>query len=331
MNTLSEEQIVALLPTMRRMCAAALFDKGYRGDIEETALDLAQEAIINILRKRTDLKGGKFGGYMWRCAVNKATDFMRKRSSRERVGLPDPETLVSYEFLTTRPQLQWESNTLNNAIAIAFSRQPQDVSIFVMSRVFEIPYEVLVGIMDSTYEALKSSVYRASKAIRQVAKNEDAKVYQGKLLSPKRPRLSVYLTQTSNPDTGFETAREELRQSHPLDSLALYLREIGCPTSQVALVLGWTENELARKTHRLREATCHRADKIRSEHATRSNITHTVRERVRTELPRAFMALELYEQDSSYKQVATTLGIRSETVKTYLIRARRRISAYLDP
>ena len=141
---------------------------------EETALDLLQETFLAALRWIGSLKGeGKFGGWIYRIAHQKAVQVWR-RSGRETNWGDSEWPEMAEETPTPREVLiaEEKSAQLFDLLEVLPGGQR---SVLLLHYLEDISLEEIARITDSELGTVKSRLHYARKALRQLWEQENEK------------------------------------------------------------------------------------------------------------------------------------------------------------
>ena len=142
---------------------------------EEDAEDITQEIFTTVYLSVAQFKGeSKLSTWIYRIAVNKCQEHIRKRSRKKRFGF-----LTSIEKAETNPSNTWNAHFDHPGIELenkerasilfaAIERLPENQRIaFTMHKVEGIPYEEVATIMAVTLSSVESLMFRAKQNLKQ--------------------------------------------------------------------------------------------------------------------------------------------------------------------
>ncbi len=153
---------------------------------KEDAEDLTQEVFIEVYRSISGFRGdSKLSTWIYRIAVTKSPDFLRKKKRKKRFGIMKnvlgEETLQvelkAYDTLNpvTQAENQYRIKILNEAL----EKLPENQRVaFTLSKYDELSYREIAEILETTISAVESLIHRAKNNLKKRLHN----YYEKKLI-----------------------------------------------------------------------------------------------------------------------------------------------------
>lgn len=141
---------------------------------QEEAEDLAQETFVEVFRSVARFRGeSDLSTWIYRIAVTKSLDFLRKQSRARRGGrlkqllrLEDEATNVPAPS-STRPDVAHEQRERRRILQHALDRLPENQRVaFVLSKYDEMSHQEIAGILNTTVSSVESLIHRARKNLQ---------------------------------------------------------------------------------------------------------------------------------------------------------------------
>ncbi len=141
----------------------------------EDAEDLAQEVFIEVYRSIDNFRGGsKLSTWLYRIAVTKSLDFLRKKKAQKRIqfvksffGMDDEELQIA-DHKVVHPHLRLEQqerlNTLHKAIDLLADNQR---IAFTLNKFEDLSYKEIADVMDVSLASVESLIHRAKKNLKK--------------------------------------------------------------------------------------------------------------------------------------------------------------------
>lgn len=142
---------------------------------QEDAEDITQEIFTTVYLSVTKFKGeSKLSTWIYRIAVNKCQEHIRKKARKKRFGflttLDKAETNnpISLQANFIHPGIELENKERAAALFAAIERLPENQRIaFTMHKVEGISYEEVASIMNVTLSSVESLMFRAKQNLKQ--------------------------------------------------------------------------------------------------------------------------------------------------------------------
>lgn len=134
---------------------------------DETARDIVQETMITVWQKIDRIRTpGSFKTWVYRIAVNKCYDYLRKRKHDGEVRPDD----AGWELLSNRLKEDGSTELDNREISLIISSLTNRLSIrqktvFVLSELEEMPNDEIMKVTGMSRTAIKANLYYARKKI----------------------------------------------------------------------------------------------------------------------------------------------------------------------
>lgn len=144
----------------------------------EDAEDATQEIFTTVYLSVAQFKGdSKLSTWIYRIAVNKCQEHIRKKSRKKRFGflttLDKAETgnLISMHANFIHPGIELENKERAAILFGAIERLPENQRIaFTMHKVEGIPYEEIATIMSLSLSSVESLIFRARQGLKTLLK-----------------------------------------------------------------------------------------------------------------------------------------------------------------
>lgn len=163
------EELVSLYETMA-FNACLAFVKNF-----EDAEDLAQEVFIEVYKSIGSFRGdSKLSTWIYRIAVTKSLDFLRKQNTKKRfavftsfIGLSpgnDKSAGISYD----QPGVNIENKERSIVVFKAIDKLPENQkAAFTLSKIEELSQEEIAKILNTTVSAVQSLIHRAKQNLHK--------------------------------------------------------------------------------------------------------------------------------------------------------------------
>ena len=141
----------------------------------EDAEDLAQEVFIEVYRSIGNFRGGaKLSTWLYRIAVTKSLDFLRKKKAQKRIqfvkslfGIDDEERQIA-DHKIVHPHLQLEQQERLNVLHQAVSQLADNQRIaFTLNKFEDLSYKEIAVVMDISLSSVESLIHRAKKNLKK--------------------------------------------------------------------------------------------------------------------------------------------------------------------
>lgn len=141
----------------------------------EDAEDLAQEVFIEVFRSIGNFRGGaKLSTWLYRIAVTKSLDFLRKKKAQKRIqfvkslfGMDDEERQIA-DYKIVHPHLQLEQQERLNVLHQAVGQLAENQRIvFTLNKFEDLSYKEIAAVMDISLSSVESLIHRAKKNLKK--------------------------------------------------------------------------------------------------------------------------------------------------------------------
>ena len=141
----------------------------------EDAEDLTQEVFIEVYRSISGFRGdSKLSTWIYRIAVTKSLDFLRKRKRKKRFGIMKSisgEERLREELKATdisNPGTQAENQDRIKILNEALEKLPENQRVaFTLSKYDELSYQEIAEILETTIPAVESLIHRAKNNLKK--------------------------------------------------------------------------------------------------------------------------------------------------------------------
>lgn len=141
----------------------------------EDAEDIAQEVFIEVYKSIGKFKGNsKLSTWIYRIAVNKSLEFIRKKTTKKRFGfmqslagdtIPIDKSFYFTEF--NHPGVQLENKEQKEILFRAINQLPQTQKIvFTLHMIEGLSYKEVSEISEKSISSVESLLFRARKGLR---------------------------------------------------------------------------------------------------------------------------------------------------------------------
>lgn len=141
----------------------------------QDAEDVTQEVFTTVYLSIDQFKGeSRLSTWMYRIAVNKCQEHIRKRSRKKRfawlTGLDDAEQMGSAPFM--HPGIELENRERAAILMKAIATLPENQRIaFTMHKLEGISYEEIAQVMAVSLSSVESLIFRARRSLRERLKD----------------------------------------------------------------------------------------------------------------------------------------------------------------
>ncbi len=141
----------------------------------EDAEDLAQEVFIEVYRSIGNFRGGaKLSTWLYRIAVTKSLDFLRKKKAQKRIqfvkslfGMDEEERQIA-DYKIAHPHLQLEQQERLNVLHRAIAQLADNQRIaFTLNKFEDLSYKEIAAVMDVSLSSVESLIHRAKKNLKK--------------------------------------------------------------------------------------------------------------------------------------------------------------------
>ncbi len=141
----------------------------------EDAEDLTQEVFIEVYRSISGFRGdSKLSTWIYRIAVTKSLDFLRKRKRKKRFGIMKSisgEERLQEELKatdTSDPGTLAENQDRIKILNEALEKLPENQRVaFTLSKYDELSYQEIAEILETTIPAVESLIHRAKNNLKK--------------------------------------------------------------------------------------------------------------------------------------------------------------------
>ncbi|WP_422859160.1 RNA polymerase sigma factor [Flagellimonas sp. S174] len=143
----------------------------------EDAEDIAQEVFIEVYKSVSKFKGNsKLTTWIYRIAVNKSLEFIRKRNTKKGFGfmqllsgnsMPMDKTAYFTEF--NHPGVQLERKEQQETLFKAIDQLPEAQKVvFTLHKIDGLSYKEVSEITQKSISSIESLLFRAKKNLKQI-------------------------------------------------------------------------------------------------------------------------------------------------------------------
>ena len=143
----------------------------------EDAEDLAQEVFVEVYNSVSKFKGNsKLSTWIYRIAVNKSLEFIRKKNTKKRFGfmqsitgnnVPIDKTAYFTEF--NHPGIQLEQKENQEALFNAINQLPEGQRVvFTLHKIDGLSYKEVSEITKKSISSVESLLFRAKKNLKRI-------------------------------------------------------------------------------------------------------------------------------------------------------------------
>lgn len=146
----------------------------------EDAEDIAQEVFVEVYNSVGKFKGNsKLSTWIYRIAVNKSLEFIRKKNTKKRFGFMQsisgntiPVDKSSYFTEFNHPGIQLEDKERNEILFKAINQLPEGQKVvFTLHKIDGLSYKEVSKITDKSISSIESLLFRARKNLKEVLTN----------------------------------------------------------------------------------------------------------------------------------------------------------------
>lgn len=141
---------------------------GFLGNRED-ALDISQEVFMEVFNAyHTFLGKAKLGTWIYRIAVNKCLEAIRKDKSVKRAR--NGHSFGESEMVTfDHPGVKLENKELASVLFDAISKLPENQrTAFTLHKIEGVPYDEIGQIMNKSLSSVESLIHRAKARLREL-------------------------------------------------------------------------------------------------------------------------------------------------------------------
>ncbi len=152
----------------------------------QDAEDISQEVFVEVFNSIEKFKGkSKLGTWIYRIAVNKSLEFIRKRNTKKRFGFMQslsgnvvPVDRSSYFTEFNHPGIQLENKERTEVLFRAIDQLPEAQKVvFTLHRIDGLSHQEVAEITKKSISSVESVMFRAKKNLQKILynyyKNED--------------------------------------------------------------------------------------------------------------------------------------------------------------
>lgn len=142
---------------------------------KEDAEDLTQEVFMEVYRSISGFRGdSKLSTWIYRIAVTKSLDFLRKKKRKKRFGIA--KSVFSRETLSEElkadnilnPGILAENEDRIKILNEALEKLPENQRVaFTLSKYDELSYQEIAEILKTTIPAVESLIHRAKNNLKK--------------------------------------------------------------------------------------------------------------------------------------------------------------------
>lgn len=149
----------------------------------QDAEDLAQETFMEVYQSMQSFrKDAQLSTWIYRIAVNKSLDYLRKQKRKKRFGflhsLAGISPTLEADFLAQKdhPGLRLENKERAQILFNALDQLPEaQNTAFTLHKLEGLPYEEIAKIMNKSLSSVESLMHRARKNLQKILGNYYAK------------------------------------------------------------------------------------------------------------------------------------------------------------
>lgn len=143
---------------------------------KEDAEDIAQEVFVEIFNSISKFKGNsKLSTWIYRIAVNKSLECIRKKKTRKRFGLMQslfwndiPIDRSSYFTEFKHPGIQLENKEKTEILFAAINKLPEAQRIvYTLNKIDDLPHQEVAEITQKSISSIESLLFRAKKNLQK--------------------------------------------------------------------------------------------------------------------------------------------------------------------
>ncbi|MEX0314432.1 MAG: RNA polymerase sigma factor [Allomuricauda sp.] len=144
---------------------------------KEDAEDIAQEVFVEVYNSIGKFKGNsKLSTWIYRVAVNKSLEFIRKKSAKKRFGFMQsitggstPMDKSTYFTDFDHPGVQLENKEKSEVLFNAIHKLPETQKVvFTLHKIDELSYKEISEITEKSISSIESILFRARKNLRKI-------------------------------------------------------------------------------------------------------------------------------------------------------------------
>ncbi|MEM7380116.1 MAG: RNA polymerase sigma factor [Bacteroidota bacterium] len=146
----------------------------------QDAEDISQEVFVEVFSSINKFKGkSKLGTWIYRIAVNKSLEFIRKRNTKKRFGFMQslsgnvvPVDRSSYFTEFNHPGIQLENKERTEVLFRAIDQLPEAQKIiFTLHRIDGLSHQEVAEITQKSISSVESVMFRAKKNLQKILYN----------------------------------------------------------------------------------------------------------------------------------------------------------------
>jgi RNA polymerase sigma-70 factor (ECF subfamily) len=140
--------------------------------------DVTQEVFIEVFRSVANFnKEAKLSTWIYRIAVNKSLDFLRKSKRKKRwadlfrIDSPSDDSLDNWFVYPSAPDLELEQKERMQILAHAIGKLPKNQQIaFTLNKYDDLSYKEIADIMETSLSSIESLLHRAKNNLKKQLK-----------------------------------------------------------------------------------------------------------------------------------------------------------------
>jgi RNA polymerase sigma factor (sigma-70 family) len=142
---------------------------------QEDAEDVTQEVFIQVFESISDFRSeSKFSTWLYRIAVRKSLDHLRKKKRKKRVAYVQSLFGINNEMLIDKPDFNHPGIVLDNkeSAAVLFQaleQLPEKQKVaFILNKVEGLSYQEIAEVLKTTLSSVESLLHRAKNNLRKL-------------------------------------------------------------------------------------------------------------------------------------------------------------------
>lgn len=144
---------------------------------KEDAEDIAQDVFVEIFNSISKFKGGsKLSTWIYRIAVNKSLEFIRKKNTKKRFGfmqslLGNDISIDRSSYFTefNHPGILLENKEKNEILFAAINKLPEAQRIvYTLNKIEDLSYQEVSEITQKSISSIESLLFRAKKNLQEL-------------------------------------------------------------------------------------------------------------------------------------------------------------------
>ncbi len=144
---------------------------------KEDAEDIAQDVFLEVFSSISKFKGdSKLSTWIYRIAVNKSLEFIRKKNTKKRFGFMQsllgndlPIDRSSYFTEFNHPGIQLENKEKSEVLFAAINKLPEAQRIvYTLNKIDDLSYQEVAKITKKSTSSIESLLFRAKKNLQEL-------------------------------------------------------------------------------------------------------------------------------------------------------------------